>query len=85
MCPHPNTTRQHKQATGGMLIVMGFFIKDQSELDSPELDSPLSSELEEELEEFDLPLECSEKLWNMLSVQHCMRLAFCSHSIYLER
>ena len=32
----------------------------------------------------ELPLECSEKLWNMLSVQHCMPLAFSSHSIYVS-
>ena len=69
-----------------MLIVIEFFIKDQSELDPPELNSPLSSssELEEELEESKLLLECSEKMWNMLSVQQCMPLAFSSHSIYLE-
>ena len=37
-----------------MLIVIEFFVKNQSELDSPELDSPLSSssELEEEPEEY---------------------------------
>ena len=69
-----------------MLIVIEFFIKDQSELDSLELNSILSSssELEEELEESELPLVCSEKVWNMLSVQHCIPLAFSSHSIYLE-
>ena len=79
---HRNTNRQR----GGMLIVIEFFIKDQPEFDSPELDSPLpsSSELEEELDESELQLECSEKMWNMLSVQHCMPLAFYSHSIHLE-
>ena len=36
-----------------MLIALEFFVKDQSELDSPELDSPLSSysELGEEPKE----------------------------------
>ena len=63
-----------------MLIVIEFFVKGQSELDSPELDSPLSSssELEEELEESEF-----RKVWNMLSVQHCMPFAFSCHSIYL--
>ena len=28
-------------------------------------------------------MECSEKMWNMLSVPHCMPLAFSSLSIYL--
>ena len=28
-------------------------------------------------------MDCSEKVWNMLSVQHCMPLAFSSQSIYL--
>ena len=67
-----------------MLIVIEFFAK--SELDSPELDSSLSSssELEEELEESELPLECLERVWNTLSVQHCMPLTFSSHTIYLE-
>ena len=47
-----------------------FFGKDQSELDSPEFDSPFVSsfELEEKLEGSELPLECSEKMWNMLSM-----------------
>ena len=49
-----------------------FFVKDQSELGSPKLDSGLSSssELEEELEESELPWECSKK------VEH----AFCAAS-----
>ena len=39
-----------------MLIVIKFFAKDQSEFDSPKLDSPISSpfELEEEPKEFKL-------------------------------
>ena len=28
-------------------------------------------------------MECSEKVWNMLSVPHCMPLAFSPQSIYL--
>ena len=95
-----------------MLIVIKLFAKDQSECDSPELDSPMpsSSEMEEKPEESELdaksllgaetserthtkvPLECSEKghlgphagKVAMLSVQHCMPLAFSSQSIYLE-
>ena len=80
-----------------MLIVIKLFAEDQSELDSPELDSPLSSssELEEEPElglplrllvletHAELPLECLETVWNMLSVPHYTPLAFSSQSIYL--
>ena len=47
---------------GGMLIVVEFFVKDQLELDSPKLDSPLpsSSEVEEEPEESELD---DDPLW----------------------
>ena len=56
--PPGNTNRKH----GGMLIATEFFVKDQSELDSPELDSPLSysSQLEEEPEESKLD---DDTLW----------------------
>ena len=79
--PH-NTNRQCRE----MLIVVEFLVKDQLELNSPELDSPLSSfvAVKEEVKESKLPFECLEKVWNMLSVQHCMPLAFSSNSIYLE-
>ena len=69
-----------------MLIRIEFFVKDPSELDSLELDSRLSSSsygcLSYKLTE--LPLECSEKVWNMLSVQHSTPLAFSSHSMGVE-
>ena len=46
-----------------MLNVIEFFDKDQSELDSRELDSPLSSssDLEEELQESELPSVCHKQ------------------------
>ena len=75
-----------------MLIVIKLFAEDQSDLDSPELGSPMSSssELEEKPELDDESLlgadtswSVLEKVWNMLSVQHCMPLAFSSQPIYL--
>ena len=80
-----------------MLIVIKLFAEDQSESDSPELDSPMSSssELEEQPQESELDDESllgadtiSEdticvRFGIMLSVQHCMPLAFSSRSIYL--
>ena len=79
-----------------MLIVIKLFAEDQSDLDSPELGSPMSSsfELDEEPKEeselddksllgADTSWSVQKKVWNMLSVQHCMPLAFSSQSIYL--
>ena len=60
-----------------MLIVIEFFVKDQSELDSPELDSPRGLVMAADLtNSHRVAIGVLEKVWNMLSVQHCMPLAF---------
>ena len=73
-----------------MLIVINFFVTDQSELDSPERDSALSSssELEEEPEELELTQSChwsvQKKCGTCFLCSVAKPLAFSSHSICLD-
>ena len=63
-----------------MLIVVKLFAVDQSEFDSPELDSPMSSssELEEEPQESELDDELPPLGGHFIEDTICVEHAFCA-------